>query len=91
MTLVVIYNYKRAISYSVILAVFLFFFTFSLVGTLVGLKGDCGCFGSLIKSEFDVFMIVRNLMFFIMAFYLFSKEVYPFKFYFPGREKLKYD
>lgn len=49
---------------------FLFFFLFSIYGTLIGLDQECGCFGNLIKSYFDWKMILRNFIFLALSTYL---------------------
>ena len=46
---------------------FFHFFVFSVYGSIIGLNNDCGCFGNLVKSEFGIFMILRNLVFFIIS------------------------
>ncbi|KAF0147910.1 MAG: Methylamine utilization protein, partial [Ignavibacteria bacterium] len=39
---------------------FLVFFLFAVYGTAIGINEDCGCFGSVLRSEFGWMMIVRN-------------------------------
>jgi len=46
---------------------FFCFFVFSVYGSIIGLNNDCGCFGSVIKSEFGIFMVLRNLTFFTIT------------------------
>lgn len=46
----------------VVLVLFASFSLFSVYGTVVGLKNDCGCFGSLVKSEIGWGMVVRNML-----------------------------
>ncbi|NDK10325.1 DoxX family membrane protein [Candidatus Gracilibacteria bacterium] len=46
---------------------FFCFFAFSIYGTIIGLNNDCGCFGDIVESEFSIFMVLRNSMFFIIA------------------------
>ncbi len=41
---------------------FLVFFLFSVYGMILGLEEDCGCFGSVLKSNFGLSMIIRNLV-----------------------------
>lgn len=48
-----------------------FFFLISVWGNILNIKLDCGCFGSLIKSEFDRIMIIRNFVFFLAALSLY--------------------
>ncbi len=43
-------------------ALFFVFFVFSIYGTLIGLNVDCGCFGSVVKSEFGMTMVIRDLI-----------------------------
>ena len=46
-------------------ALFLFtvFVIFSIYGTIVGMQNDCGCFGSMIESNYGWGMIGRNTTF----------------------------
>lgn len=47
---------------------FLFFFLFSVYGTVIGLENDCGCFGNMVESNFSFNMIIRNFIFLLVAF-----------------------
>ena len=47
------------------------FLIYSIYGYYLGLTNDCGCFGDIIKSEFGVGMIVRNIFFLIITAFLF--------------------
>jgi len=47
---------------------FLFFFLFSVYGTVIGLENDCGCFGKAVESSFGIGMVIRNLVFLLIAF-----------------------
>ena len=49
-------------------ALFLFaaIFSFIIYGTIIGMNNDCGCFGSLVKSQIGWGMVVRNLGLFII-------------------------
>ncbi|NMC98756.1 MAG: hypothetical protein GYA62_03420, partial [Bacteroidales bacterium] len=46
---------------------FLFFFLFSVYGTVIGLENDCGCFGSVANSSFGIGMIIRNILFLLLS------------------------
>jgi hypothetical protein len=46
---------------------FLFFFLFSIYGVVIGLENDCGCFGNVVKSEFGISMVTRNLILLIIS------------------------
>lgn len=50
------------------------FFLFSFYGTVVGLKNDCGCFGSIVKSEIGWWMVGRNLLFIIINIFIMKKN-----------------
>lgn len=52
------------------------FFVFSVYGTIVGLKKDCGCFGFLVKSEIGWSMILRDLFFIVITKTLY-KNLWP--------------
>jgi len=45
------------------LILFILFLFISIYGYYIGVTNNCACFGDLIKSEFGVGMIVRNLGF----------------------------
>ncbi|NMC98616.1 MAG: methylamine utilization protein [Bacteroidales bacterium] len=47
---------------------FLFFFLFSVYGTVIGLENDCGCFGNAVESSFGIGMVIRNIIFLLIAF-----------------------
>ena len=56
------------------LVLFAAFFLFSVYGTIVGLKNDCGCFGSIVKSEIGWWMIIRNLFLLSILLLLIKKN-----------------
>ncbi len=58
------------VTLSMVSALFLIFFIFSIYGTTEGLEADCGCFGDVVKSEFGWGMIIRNLVFWVLTVYL---------------------
>ena len=47
---------------------FLFFFLFIVYGTVIGLENDCGCFGNAVESSFGIGMVIRNIIFLLIAF-----------------------
>jgi hypothetical protein len=49
---------------------FLFFFLFSVYGTIIGLENDCGCFGKVAESSFGVGMVIRNILLLILTIIL---------------------
>lgn len=65
---------KQTVTLSAVMILFFFFFVFSLYGTFSGLENDCGCFGSVIKSEFGWGMIFRNMFFFGLSIFLYIKR-----------------
>ena len=46
---------------------FLFFFLFSVYGTVIGLENDCGCFGKAVESSFGIGMVIRNILFLLLS------------------------
>lgn len=68
--LLMLLKIKPKITLPVVLMLFFIFFGFSIYGTLAGLEGDCGCFGNAIKSEFEIKMIIRNFILFILSLYI---------------------
>jgi hypothetical protein len=52
---------------------FLFFFLFSVYGAVIGLENDCGCFGDIVKSEYGITMILRNVILLVIVIIIFAK------------------
>jgi len=65
--LMLVFNVHTKKILIVVSILFFYFFVFSVYGTIIGLNNDCGCYGNLVKSEFGIYMVLRNLMFFIIA------------------------
>jgi len=57
---------KEAMLAAVIL--FSAFTLFAVYGFIFGIEEDCGCFGNVVESSFGWGMIVRNLIFALIAF-----------------------
>lgn len=51
------------------LLLFSAFTLFAIYGFISGFDVDCGCFGNVIKNEFGILMIVRNLVLVVIAFF----------------------
>ena len=49
------------------LILFTLFLAFSVYGTIKGMNNDCGCFGSLVKSQIGWGMIGRNAILFVLV------------------------
>jgi hypothetical protein len=67
---------KETLSATVIL--FAAFLIFAIYGFISGFDVDCGCFGSNISSEFGIWMIGRNLLLVVIAFFnlkFFNKRI----------------
>ncbi|MBN2280097.1 MAG: hypothetical protein JXQ65_05925 [Candidatus Marinimicrobia bacterium] len=67
----ILLRYKKFIIYSVNLLLFLSFFILSIYGTILKIKVDCGCFGSLLESRVGWTMVLRNSVFLGLSIYLF--------------------
>ena len=65
--LMLVFNVETKKVLFAVIILFFCFSTFSVYGTIIGLNNDCGCFGSVIKSEFGIFMVLRNLTFFTIT------------------------
>jgi len=65
--LMLVFNVQTKITLFAVTILFFCFFAFSVYGSIIGLNNDCGCFGSVIKSEFGIFMVLRNLTFFTIT------------------------
>ncbi|PKL79267.1 MAG: hypothetical protein CVV25_08470 [Ignavibacteriae bacterium HGW-Ignavibacteriae-4] len=46
------------------------FLVFSIYGNIIGLENNCGCFGNLIRSDFNIIMILRNTLFFLVSIFI---------------------
>jgi hypothetical protein len=55
---------------------FLFFFLFSVYGTVIGLENNCGCFGKIAESRFGIGMLIRNILFLLLSVFLLIKFEY---------------
>ena len=62
---------KRKEILTAVVILFSLFFLYSLYGFWAGGKSDCGCFGTLIKSNFGWGMIIRNFTLFFTSLILF--------------------
>jgi len=51
------------------LVLFIGFFFISIYGAILGFNVDCGCFGSVIKSQIGLGMILRNGAFIVVTVY----------------------
>jgi len=60
------------------LILFSAFFVFSVYGTIVGIKNDCGCFGSLVKSEIGWGMVGRNTILLIIVCVIYFVKRIPY-------------
>ena len=65
--LMLVFNVETKKVLFAVIILFFCFFAFSVYGSIIGLNNDCGCFGSVIKSEFGIFMVLRNLTFFTIT------------------------
>lgn len=68
--LLMVLKVKPKITLSAVTILFAAFFLFSIYGTIAGLEGDCGCYGSAVKSEFGIKMIIRNFILVILSLYI---------------------
>lgn len=70
LALMLLFKYKQRIVLITINVLFFFFFLFAIYGTAIGLNVECGCFSSVVSSEFGIKMILRNLILTSIAFWL---------------------
>jgi uncharacterized membrane protein YphA (DoxX/SURF4 family) len=49
---------------------FTLFLLFTVYGNIIGLDKDCGCFGDILKSEFNISMIVKNFLLLALNLYI---------------------
>lgn len=61
---------KIKVKETLIATVILFatFLIFAIYGTIKGFDVDCGCFGTGIKNEFGIWMILRNLLLVVITY-----------------------
>lgn len=67
--LILILKLKVKETLIVILSLFIVFVLFAIYGFILGFDVDCGCFGTVIKNEFGILMIGRNLLLVVIAFF----------------------
>ena len=72
--LMLLFNYKQRITFIAINVLFFFFFLFAVYGTVIGLNIDCGCFSNVVRSEFGITMILRNLTLTTITLWLVIKD-----------------
>lgn len=72
--LLLILKIKMKTTLLIVSLLFLSFVAFSIYVTIIGVNGDCGCFGNVIKSEFGWDMIIRNIIFFLFSIILYIKQ-----------------
>ena len=65
--IMLLFKIKQKIALSAALLLFIIFLVFSIYGTITGITNDCGCFGSLVKSQIGWGMIIRNA---VITFFL---------------------
>ena len=75
LAILLIAKIKLSVVLPLTLLLFSGFLIYSIWGYYLGITNDCGCFGTLIKSEFGVGMIVRNFMFVLIIGYLNFNEL----------------
>lgn len=70
--------FKQYLNTTLLLVTVLFtlFLTFTIYGNVIGLNEDCGCFGTLISSEFNIEMVLRNIMLVVIVSVLFYLSNY---------------
>ena len=73
LALLLVLKIKLNIALPLTLLLFTTFLFYSIYGYYIGITNDCGCFGDLIKSEFGVGMVVRNIVFLLIVVALFSQ------------------
>lgn len=70
LAILLILKIKLNVALPLTLIFFTGFLIYSIYGYYLGLTNDCGCFGDIIKSEFGVGMVVRNIIFVKIVTYL---------------------
>ena len=73
MSLIVSYRPNSTIPLTVILL--LIFSGLTSWAWITGVTEDCGCFGDLIKSSFDKYMILRNSILLVMTLFLLGGQL----------------
>jgi len=72
-----LFNYRTKLTLKLVTALFTFFLLFAVYGTVIGLNIDCGCFSNVVRSEFGITMILRNLIFILIT----TRIIYEQKIY----------
>ena len=68
--LMLILKLQQQTALRITVLLFLVFFLFAVYGTAIGINEDCGCFGSVLRSEFGITMILRNILLTASALWL---------------------
>jgi len=66
---------KDRIVLQLTLLLFVAFWIVSIYGTISGMKSDCGCYGSLIKSTFGLWMVIRNSILLAIVTLVYKHEI----------------
>ncbi len=69
LSLMLVLKIKTKETLIVTVILFAVFLIFSIYGFISGFDVDCGCFGTVIKNEFGILMIGRNLLLVGIAFF----------------------
>lgn len=64
---VLLFNKYSETAMPFVIILFTLFLFFAVYGILIGVEGDCGCFGGILDSSFDYTMVVRNFTLFLMS------------------------
>ncbi len=66
----IVFKFKE--NYAIIISAILFFLftTYTFYGIASGVQESCGCFGNVLKSSFDWWMLTRNLVLLVLSVYL---------------------
>lgn len=72
---VLLFNLKSNLQKYLLIILFSFFLVISVIGSVMEVNQDCGCFGSLIESKFGIGMIIRNTLFLLIVIFGFKSKM----------------
>lgn len=68
LAIMIVLNFKKLLTLIAITVTFAAFLTLSVYYSQISpIDSDCGCFGNLVPSRFDIWMVIRNTFFFLIS------------------------
>lgn len=75
MGLMLVLRIKPDTNLKIVSVLFGFIFIYAIFGNVAGIEGEAGCFGGIISSHFDVAMVIKVALYFLVSVLLLIKEI----------------